>query len=490
MALDGFDAKPPPGRDVFCNRTVNMRSIRAVGYDMDYTLIHYRVEEWELRAYEHIKRKLASEGWPVDHLRFDPELMVRGLVIDTELGNVVKANRFGYVKKAFHGTRPMEYEEQRRTYSRTIVDLAERRYVFLNTFFSLSEACMYAQLVDLLDERRLPAVLGYEDLYRKVQRSLDEAHMEGVLKSEIEAAPDRFVELDPETPLALLDQKHAGKKLMIITNSEWSYTRAMMAYAFDRFLPDGMTWRDLFDVAIVGARKPDFFSGRAPIFEVVSEDGLLKPSIRGLHPGGVFLGGTASQVESHLGLSGDEILYVGDHIYGDVHVSKSVLRWRTALIVRELEKEVAALDDFQPTQEQLDGLMRQKEELESRLNLLRLAQQRQKDGYGPHSGTSREAIEEEMQALRTAIFEFDGQISPLAKLAGEVGNPHWGPLMRAGNDKSHLARQVERHADLYTSRVSNFLHRTPFAYLRSPRGNLPHDPGIIPMGSDLTAGSA
>ena len=47
--------------------------------------------------------------------------------------------------------------------------------------------------------------------------------------------------------------------------------------------------------------------------------------------------------------------------------------------------------------------------------------------------------------------------------------------MRAGNDKSHLARQVERYADIYTSRVSNFLYQTPFVYLRSPRGSLPHD---------------
>jgi len=31
---------------VFCNRTLNMRSIRAVGCDMDYTLIHYDVRAW------------------------------------------------------------------------------------------------------------------------------------------------------------------------------------------------------------------------------------------------------------------------------------------------------------------------------------------------------------------------------------------------------------------------------------------------------------
>ena len=48
--------------------------------------------------------------------------------------------------------------------------------------------------------------------------------------------------------------------------------------------------------------------------------------------------------------------------------------------------------------------------------------------------------------------------------------------MRAGNDKSQLARQIERYADVYTSRVANLLYATPFAYLRSVRGSLPHDP--------------
>ena len=48
--------------------------------------------------------------------------------------------------------------------------------------------------------------------------------------------------------------------------------------------------------------------------------------------------------------------------------------------------------------------------------------------------------------------------------------------MRAGQDKSLFARQVERYADVYTSRVSNFLYPSPFALLRASRLDLPHDP--------------
>jgi len=47
--------------------------------------------------------------------------------------------------------------------------------------------------------------------------------------------------------------------------------------------------------------------------------------------------------------------------------------------------------------------------------------------------------------------------------------------MRAGVDKSLFARQVEKYADVYTSRVSNFRAETPYGYLRAARGSLPHD---------------
>jgi 5'-nucleotidase len=320
---------PPPERRIYCNRTLNLRGIHAIGYDMDYTLIHYREEEWEQRAYEHLQRKFAARGWPVEGLSFRAELMERGLVLDIEEGNILEANRFGYVKQAYHGTGLLDFRDVRRIYSRTIVDLAEPRFVFLNTLFSLSEGCMYAQLVDLLDERALPEVLGYRELYHRVKRSLDEAHMEGQLKREIIADPDRFVELDPETPLTLQDQLHAGKRLMLITNSEWDYTAAMMAYAFDRFLPGQARWRDLFELVVVSARKPSFFSARSPFLEVVDlERGLLKPVVGPLSRGGVFFGGNAALVEQHLGLPGDLILYVGDHLFGDVQVTKRSRRRR------------------------------------------------------------------------------------------------------------------------------------------------------------------
>ena len=216
-ALAGSGNGERADRGIFCNRTLNLRSIAAIGYDMDYTLVHYKVDEWERRAYEHIQQKLVDQGWPLTDLQFDPTTVVRGLIIDTELGNIVKANRFGYIKQARHGTVPMGFTVQRRLYGRTIVDLAERRWVFLNTLFSLSEACMYSQLVDLLDKGVLPRVLSHDDLYDVIRTSLDETHMEGILKTEIIADPERFIELDPDLPLT-----HIAPATLAKTSPHWS----------------------------------------------------------------------------------------------------------------------------------------------------------------------------------------------------------------------------------------------------------------------------
>jgi len=474
-------------RRIYCSRTLNLRAIRAVGYDMDYTLVHYRVEAWEHQAYERIKELLAADGWPVAPLCFDPGLAIRGLIIDTELGNVVKANRLGYVTHATHGTRPMTLQEQRDTYHHVPVDLSAARFVFLNTLFSISETCLYSQLVDLLDAGTLPASLGYADVYRLLRKRLDQTHMEGVLKAKIIEHPEHFVELDPDAALALVDQQQAGKRLMLISNSDWPYARAIMTYAFDRFLPDGMVWQDLFELIIVAANKPHFFSGGQQAFEVVEGSDLLRP-LAGAIPGpGIYHGCDATKVEEYLGLAGSRILYVGDHVFADVRMSKSILRWRTALILRELEDEVDAIEGFRSAERVLATMMAEKERLESQYCLARLDLQRLRACYGPQPAASDGDLVAEIEAIRAQLEELDLRIAPLARRAAEVQNPTWGPLLRAGHEKSHLARQIERSADVYTSRVSNFLMATPFAYLRSSRGSMPHDP-VLMLAHDSEAG--
>lgn len=53
------------GKQIFCNRSLNMRSILAVGFDMDYTLAQYKPETFESLAYNGTIKKLVFDlGYP------------------------------------------------------------------------------------------------------------------------------------------------------------------------------------------------------------------------------------------------------------------------------------------------------------------------------------------------------------------------------------------------------------------------------------------
>lgn len=477
-----YNARHSP-RGIFCSRTLNLRSISAIGYDMDYTLMHYNVMAWEGRAYDYCMENLRNVGFPVDGLAFDPDLVIRGLVIDKEKGNLVKADRFGYIKRVMHGTRMLSTREVSEIYGRELVDLRkESRWEFLNTLFSVSEAVAYMQLVDRMDEGIIGpdlCPLEYKCLYKAVGKALFRAHVEGQLKSEIMSKPELFVEPDPELPLALLDQKEAGKRLLLITNSDYHYTDKMMQHSFNRYLPNDMSWRELFEMVIVSARKPEFFQMSHPMYEVVTDEGLMRPCFKA-RPGGLYSGGSAQMVESSLNVHGDEILYVGDHIYTDVSQSKVHLRWRTALICRELEEEYNALIHSQQERATLIDLINQKEVLGDLFNQLRLALQRRTAGRPAQTLAAThmddDELTESIQKLLLVMQRLDQKIGPMLDEDGELFNKRWGYLSRAGLwDKSHLMRQIEKYADIYTSRVSNFLHYTPFMYFRAQEQNLAHD---------------
>ena len=69
---------------------------------------------------------------------------------------------------------------------------------------------------------------------------------------------------------------------------------------------------------------------------------MLREVIR-FKRGGWYAGGNARMLEKVLGCRGEEVLYVGDHIFTDVNMAKKGLSWRTCMILQELEREVTGL---------------------------------------------------------------------------------------------------------------------------------------------------
>jgi FMN phosphatase YigB (HAD superfamily) len=98
---------------IYVNRTLNMKQIAAIGFDMDYTLVRYDSAAFEEMTYREIKKKLIDgKNYPkaINDLKFDFDLAIRGLVIDKPLGNVLKLSTYSKVKQAYHGLTEMDFK--------------------------------------------------------------------------------------------------------------------------------------------------------------------------------------------------------------------------------------------------------------------------------------------------------------------------------------------------------------------------------------------
>ena len=88
---------------------------------------------------------------------------------------------------------------------------------------------------------------------------------------------------------------------------------------------------------------------------------------------------------------------------------------------------------------------------------------------------SLEDIIKEIKRLKLEIKDFETEIDIRVKDLKKIVDSRWGFLMRAGNGRSLIAKQIARHADIYSSRVSSFLNVTPYWVFESQAALFPHD---------------
>ncbi|MBI4871337.1 MAG: HAD-IG family 5'-nucleotidase [Candidatus Riflebacteria bacterium] len=472
------DWKIEPSQRIYANRNLRLDEIAAIGFDMDYTLAVYLKREIEELAFElSLEVMVRDWGYPADirQVRYDPNGVIRGLVVDRKLGNLLKMDLFHTVTHALHGTHPLGPEERRGLYAHRKIRLGHDRYFSIDTLFGLPEGALFQQLVDFAD--RHPQVLppDYGPLYDALRKAMDRVHRDDSLKSRILQDPERYIYRDPRLPATLEKLVTGGKKLFVATNSEWRYTDAVMSFLLDGQLEYLPHWTDYFHTIVVESSKPRFFLEEIPL-ERVEEAASRGP----LAAGKVYRRGSVQPLEALLGAASDRVLFVGDHIYGDILRSKKACGWRTVMIVEEMERELKSDKVSRHMLEDIERLQRKLEHLDFRRNVLQMKiasmeQAAAKGGAGPdlsdaipHERAELSELEETIDALQTDRADMEAVLE-------RRYNPTWGPLFRAGGEISRFGHQVQSYACLYTGRVSNFL-AYPFNKLfRSPRDLMPHD---------------
>lgn len=453
---------------IYVNRTLNMKQIAAIGFDMDYTLVRYDSVAFEEMTYKEIKKKLCElRNYPkiVNDLKFKFDLAIRGLVIDKPLGNILKLSTYSKVKHAYHGLKEMDFKSQQKIYQGLTIDLNDSdRFAIVDTTFSISYCVLYMQLVELKDSHPELNFPDYKTIEEDVLVALDTSHRDGTLKGEVKKNVKKYIVQDPECVAALETFKKHGKKLWVVTNSDYEYTRLLLDYAINPFLKDHKNWKDLFSIVVTAAMKPKFFTDKMPLLQVDPKTGLMK-NHHGVIEDGIYQGGNAQTLQKNAGLSGEQILYLGDHIYGDVLQIKKTCNWRTALVIDELIAETEALQKTAKISLGISDLMHEKIELEQKID----------DLFDKEIEKGKKPAKDKVQAHFKKIEAVDKKIAKLIRTHNEHFNPYWGETMRAGAEASRLAGQIEKYACIYMAKISDFVEVSPRTYFRPKKRALPHE---------------
>ena len=451
---------------VFVNRILNMKKIKYIGLDMDHTLIRYKTKNFEELVYQRVVEELISnKHYPesIKKFQFIFQDAIRGLIVDSKNGNILKLSRYGAIRQSAHGTQKINYAEQKQFYRSIYVDLSDPNYMAIDTSFSIAFCVLYSQLIDLKDE--LPHELpSYNVIALDVLNSVDKVHADGSLKHYISQHLDDFVIKEPNVVKGLKRFIQHGKKIFILTNSEYYYTKLLLEYAIDPFLEKGESWQDLFEYTITLANKPRFFYDKLRFLKVDPVDGSMMNITGNITPG-IYQGGHATKFTDDLDLIGDDILYIGDHIYGDILRLKKDCNWRTALVVEELGEEIEAQRKAQPIEKEIAVTMAIKKDLEQHYIAIHT--------HTIEHGTTND--DTRLNELQKQISAIDLKISKLLQDQQTFYNPKWERVFRAGAEESYFAYQVDRYACIYMEKLSDLLDHSPLTYFRANRRLLAHD---------------
>ena len=111
-----------------------------------------------------------------------------------------------------------------------------------------------------------------------IRAAIDDIHVTSLkLKTTILADPARYIKTDTRMSAMLSKLSSANKKTFLLTNSDWWYTNSVMTFLL------GDSWTSMFNLVVVDACKPRFFSSEIKMTEMKLDLDTTTP---------VFSGGT------------------------------------------------------------------------------------------------------------------------------------------------------------------------------------------------------
>ncbi|KAJ7414802.1 5'-nucleotidase domain-containing protein 3 [Willisornis vidua] len=337
---------------IFSNNEMSLSDIEIYGFDYDYTLVFYSKHLHTL-IFNAARDLLINEHRYPGEIRkydYDPNFAIRGLHYDVHRALLMKIDAFHYIQlgTVYRGLSVVPDEEVIAMYDGSHVPLEQMSDFYGKSsqgntmkqfmdIFSLPEM----MLLSCVNEYFLKNNIDYEPvhLYKDVKDSIRDVHIKGIMYRAIEADIEKYICYAEQTRAVLAKLADHGKKMFLITNSPSSFVDKGMKFIV------GKDWRDLFDVVIVQADKPNFFNDKRRPFRKVNERGvLLWDKIHKLQKGQIYKQGNLYEFLKLTGWRGSKVLYFGDHIYSDLADLTLKHGWRTGAIIPELRSEIKTMN--------------------------------------------------------------------------------------------------------------------------------------------------
>lgn len=449
QALKDMPKMNPEG--IYVNRNVRLDTVQVYGFDYDYTLAHYSANLQSL-IYDLAKQHMVDEfKYPDSILRFkyDPMFPIRGLYYDKVKGCLLKLDFFGSIEPAgcYVGRRKLSIEEINEMYgTRHIGRRQARGLVCLMDFFCFSEACLIADMVQHFIDAKLDFDPCY--IYNDVNRAIQHVHRSGLVHRGILSDPPRYLVKNGELLRFLRMLKEKGKKLFLLTNSPYYFVDGGMRFLFEDSLGCKDSWRELFDVVIAKANKPDFYTSEHP-FRIYDEekDTLAYSKVDRFLPNKIYYHGCLKSFLQITKWNGPEVIYFGDHLFSDLRGPTNA-GWRTAAIIHELENEIQMQNGDSYRFEQAKFHIIQ--ELLGKLHATVVSSERR-------------------EAYKMLFEELNVERKRARSFMRRMFNQAFGAtFLTDTGQESAFAYNIHQYADVYTSKPENFLFHQPETWLYAP----------------------
>uniref|UniRef100_A0A8C3G2I9 5'-nucleotidase domain containing 2 n=1 Tax=Cyclopterus lumpus TaxID=8103 RepID=A0A8C3G2I9_CYCLU len=422
---------------IYANNEVALAEVDIYGFDYDYTLAMYS-NALNVMIYNKARSFLIEHfKYPEGLRKYDyiPNFTVRGLHYDIQKVYHFKSQIFGRYKLSFcvpRGLTPVSDNEVLQLFGGTYHVPLQQDSGFYGKgpkvkqfmdIFSIPEMTLLASANDFF----ITNGIEYDPvhLFKDISEAIGMVHLKGYMYKWVMEDLDKFILRGEETDAVLHRLVSHGKKMFLITNSPFSFVDKGMTYMV------GKNWRDFFDVVIVQADKPHFFTDCIKPFRRLDGNGDLKwEKINSLDKGQIYKQGNLFDFLRLTGWRGSRVLYFGDHLYSDL--ADLMLRhgWRTAAIVPELEPEtkVVSTDRYTVSLTWLQALTGLMERLQT------------------HRDPESKLVFEEWQNEREEV------------MTKNVFNPQFGSIFRTCHNPTYFSRRLSRFSDVYMASVSCLLN--------------------------------